>query len=113
MYVTFLAGVFRSVRFGINEAHGKGMALQFNYLTDEGAVRYNENTGTYAVDFGSMREAVRKLTGEIMTIQAEGDYEKAKALLARYAVIPPQMQRTLGRLVSIPVDIEPQFPLAQ
>ena len=113
MYVTFLAGVFRSVRFGINEAHGRGIALQFNYLTDEGAFQYNESTGTFRVNFDNMRAATRKLTAEIMTIQAEGNYARARAMLEKYAVVRPPMKRTLDKLVTVPVDIEPQFPLAR
>ncbi len=112
MYVTFLAGVFRSVRFGINEAHGRGMALQFNYMTDEGAFIYNETTGTYRVDFEKAKAATIKLTREIMTIQAEGSYTKAKALLERYAEIRTPLKRTLDKLATVPVDIDPQFPLA-
>jgi hypothetical protein len=113
MYVTFLASAFRSVRFGINEAHGKGIALQFNYLIDEGALVRDESTGTFAVNFDKIKLASRKLTSEIMTIQAEGSYAKAKTLLDRYAVIRPAMQEVLDKLVTVPVDIEPQFPIAQ
>ncbi len=109
MYVTYVAGIFRSVRFGINEAHGQGMAMQFNYLMDEGAITYNETSGLFAADVEKFKAGARKLTGEIMTIQAEGNYEKAKGLLARYAVIRPSLQRTLERLAHLPVDIEPQF----
>jgi len=112
MYSTFLAGVFRSVRFGINDAHGRGMVFQFNYLTDEGAFTANEAQGTFAVDYAKIKEAVRKLTGDIMTIQAEGSYDKAKAMLDKYAVIRPPMQRALDRLAALPVDIAPSFPLA-
>jgi Peptidase family M49 len=112
MYTTFLAGVFRSVRFGINEAHGKGMALQFNYLLDEGSFTYNQAQGIFGVDYAKIKSAVRKLTGEIMTIQAEGSYDKAKALLERYAVIRPPMRQVLDKLAALPVDIAPIFPLA-
>jgi hypothetical protein len=113
MYVTFLAGAFRSVRFGIHESHGKGIALQFNYLMDEGAIRYNEADGSFAVEFDRIREATRKLTAEIMTIQARGDYDAARALLDRYVVIRPSMQRSLDKLSSVPIDIAPRFPLAE
>jgi hypothetical protein len=113
MYTTFLASVFRSVRFGITEAHGKGVALQFNYLTDEGAFKINEANGTFSVDTAKIKDAVRKLTGEILTIQAEGSYDKAKAMLDKYAVIRPAMQQALDKLKGVPVDIEPKFPLAQ
>jgi hypothetical protein len=113
LYTTFLASAFRSVRFGINEAHGKGVALQFNYLVDEGAFKINEAAGTFSVDPAKIKDAVRKLTGELLTIEAEGAYEKAKALLVRYAVIRPAMQQALNKLRDVPVDIEPQFTLAQ
>ncbi len=111
MYVTYLAGTFRSVRFGVNEAHGKGMALQFNYLTDLGAFERDASTGTYKVNFAKIKDATQRLTGDIMTIQAEGSYEKAKALLDKYAVIRPEMKAMLDKLGDIPTDIAPTFPL--
>jgi hypothetical protein len=113
LYTTFLASAFRSVRFGVTEAHGKGVALQFNYLTDEGAFKLNEAAGTFSVDPAKVKDAVRKLTGELLTVEAEGSYDKAKALLDRYGVIRPAMQRALDKLGDVPVDIEPQFTLAQ
>lgn len=112
LYITYLAGIFRSVRFGIKEAHGKGTALQFNYLSDEGAFRFDPATSTFAVNFGNIKAAVKKLSGEIMTIQAEGNYEKAKKLLETYGVVRPEMQLVLDRLATVPVDIAPHFPLA-
>jgi len=113
LYTTFLASAFRSVRFGITEAHGKGIAMQFNYLTDEGAIEVDEKAGTFSINDARVKEAVRKLTNEILTIQAEGSYDKAKAMLDKYAVIRPPMQRALDRLQSVPTDIEPIFPLAR
>lgn len=113
MYTTFLASCFRSVRFGITEAHGKGIAVQFNYLTDEGAIKYDERAGTFRIEESRIKEAVIKLTGEILMLQAEGSYAKAKAMLDKYGVIRPPMQRALDRLKDVPVDIEPHFPLAQ
>ncbi len=112
MYATFLAGVFRSVRFGIKESHGRGMAFQFNYLTDAGAFTYDSTNGTFRVDVERAKHAVRELTGLIMTVQAEGDYQKAKTLLDTYAVIRPPMQQALDRLKDIPVDIAPVFTVA-
>jgi hypothetical protein len=112
VYTTFLASAFRSVRFGIKEAHGRGVALQFNYLTDEGAIKFDERAGTFKIVPSRIKEAVRKLTHDILTLQAEGSYEKAKALLDRYGVVRPPMQQALDRLKDVPVDIEPSFPLA-
>jgi hypothetical protein len=113
LYPTYLASAFRSVRFGITEAHGKGMALQFNYLTDEGAIKVNEDSGTFSIDHAKIKDAVRKLSNEILTIQAEGSYEKAKALLDKYVVMRPAMKSALDRLQNVPTDIEPIFPLAR
>jgi hypothetical protein len=113
MYITYLAGTFRSVRFGINDAHGKGMVLQFNYLMDLGALQYNATTGTFKVNLAAMKDASQKLTGDIMTIQAEGSYEKAKALFDKYVVIRPEMKAVLDKLTDIPTDIAPSFPAAK
>jgi hypothetical protein len=113
LYTTYLASAFRSVRFGINEAHGRGVAMQFNYLTDEGAIKFNEKAGTFSVDHTKVKEAVRKLTHDLLTIEAEGSYVKAKAILDKYAVIRTPMKQALGRLTDVPVDIEPLFPLAK
>lgn len=113
MYTTFLASIFRSVRFGIKEAHGKGVAIQFNYLMDEGAIRYDAKTGTFAIVPEKIRAGVQKLTAEILTLQAEGSYAKAKAMRDTYGVIRPEMQAGLDKLKGVPVDIEPIFPLAK
>lgn len=113
LYTTYLASSFRSVRFGINEAHGKGQALQFNYLMDEGAIKADEAAGTFSIDPARIKEAVRKLASEILTIEAEGSYQRAQALLDKYGVIRPAMQKALDKLVDVPVDIEPNFVLAR
>jgi hypothetical protein len=113
LYTTYLASTFRSVRFGITEAHGRGVAMQFNYLTDEGAIKIDERTGTFSIDHSKVKDAVRKLTHDLLTIEAEGSYEKAKVILDKYAVIRPPMKSALDRLGSVPVDIEPIFPLAK
>ena len=113
LYTTFLASAFRSVRFGITESHGRGVAMQFNYLVDEGAIEVNEKAGTFSINHAKIKGAVTKLTREILTLQAEGSYEKAKALLDKYAVIRPPMKNAFDRLGNVPVDIEPIFPLAK
>lgn len=112
LYTTFLASAFRSIRFGINEAHGRGVAIQFNYLVDQGGFIVRPD-GTFAVNPAKVKEGVASLTREIMTIQAEGDYAKALALRDRLGVIRPPVQRALARLTAVPVDIEPRFTTAQ
>jgi len=113
LYTTYLASMFRSVRFGITEAHGRGVALQFNYLTDEGAIKFNDAKGTFSIDHAKIKDAVLKLTHDLLMIEAEGSYEKAKAILDKLAIIRPPMRQALDKLKDVPVDIEPIFPLAR
>jgi Peptidase family M49 len=111
MYVTFLASSFRTLRFGLNESHAKGMALQVNYLLDRGAVIRNAD-GTFRVDVAKAKKATEGLTREIMTIQAHGDYAAAQALVKRMVVIRPEIQQAIDRTTSAPIDIEPRFVTA-
>ena len=111
MYTTFLASAFRSIRFGINEAHGRGIAVQLNYLLDAGAFTVQPG-GTFAVDEATIADAVTALTRDIMTLQAQGQYTKAKELLDRLGVVRPAVQKVLDRLATVPVDIEPNFTSA-
>ena len=112
LYTTYLASAFRSIRFGVNEAHGKGIAIQLNYLLDQRGFLVNSD-GTFTVNKDRVKEAVAGLTREIMTIQADGDYAAAKALGEKMGVVRPSVQKSLQRLTSIPVDIEPQFVTAE
>jgi len=113
LYTTYLASMFRSVRFGLTESHARGVAMQFNYFTDEGAIKFDERTGKFSIDDGKIREAVRKLTHDLLTLEAEGSYDTAKAMLDKYSLIRPAMKGALDRLNDVPVDIEPIFPLAR
>ena len=108
MYTTYLASAFRAVRFGTDEAHGKGQALQLNHLVDAGGFRMAAD-GTFSVDTAKVKGAVTALTRELMTLQAEGSYAKAKAILDRLGTIRPETQRVLDRLKDVPVDVEPRF----
>jgi peptidase M49-like protein len=112
LYTTFLASCFRSIRFGIAEAHGKGIAVQLNYLLDQGGFVVKPD-GTFAVDQGKIKEGVIGLTHDIMTIQAEGNYQKAKELGERLGVVRPPVQKLLDKLNDVPVDIEPHFSTAE
>ncbi len=111
MYTTFLASAFRSIRFGVNEAHGRGIAIQLNYLLDAGAFKVAPD-GTFSVDEAKMTQAVTALTHDIMTLQANGDYAKAKEMMTRLGVVRPQVQKVLDKLTAVPVDIEPKFTTA-
>ena len=111
LYTTYLASAFRSIRFGVNEAHGRGVAVQFNYLMDAGGFVAHAD-GTFGVDLAKVKTGVAGLTHDIMTIQAEGDYAKAIALRDRLGVVRPAVQRALDKMTAIPVDIEPKFTTA-
>ncbi len=104
LYTTFLASSFRTLRFGIQEAHGRGMALQLNYLMDKGGFTQNAD-GTFTVNFSRIKDAVRDLTREILTIEAEGDYAAAKKMMDSLAVIRPAVAQALKKLEDLPVDI--------
>jgi hypothetical protein len=106
LYTTYLASTFRSVRFGLTEAHARGTALQFNYLTDNGGFVANAD-GSFHVDFTKIKGAVRDLDHELLTIEAQGDYQGAKRLLDSMAVVRPAMQKALDRMKDIPTDIDP------
>ncbi|HZP10787.1 MAG TPA: hypothetical protein VFB36_00050 [Nevskiaceae bacterium] len=111
MYDTYLAGAFRTLRFGITEAHGKGMAMQLNWLLDQGGVKV-EKDGTFAVVPDKVKPAVTGLTHEIMTIQARGDYNAAKSMLDQLGVIRPEAAKLIAKMEKVPVDISPRFVTA-
>ncbi len=108
IYTTFLASCFRSIRFGVNEAHGRGVAIQLNYFLDHGGVKVAAN-GTFSVDASRIKQNVTDLTRDIMTMQAKGDYAAATQLIGMLGVVRPEVQRVLDRLKDVPVDIEPRF----
>ena len=110
LYTTFLASAFRSLRFGPGDAHGKGMAMQFNYISDRGGFVQRPD-GTFAVDLSKIKDAVRDLTHDLLTVEATGDYEGAQKMLA-LAVIRPNVAQQLAKLANVPVDIEPIFATA-
>ncbi|KOM54847.1 hypothetical protein LR48_Vigan10g073900 [Vigna angularis] len=102
MYVSFLAGCIRSVRFGLEEAHGKGQALQFNWLYEKGAFVW-KTEGTISVDFTKIEGAVESLSREILTLQAKGDKEAAGLLLQKYNVLSEPLKVALKKLETIQV----------
>jgi hypothetical protein len=105
-YVTFMAGIFRSVRFGASSAHGKANMIRFNFFKEKDAFARNED-GTYSIDIEKMKKASTELTQLILKLQGDGDYEGAKNLVKKYGIIKPQLQKDLDRISAqgIPVDI--------
>lgn len=112
-WVTFLAGIFRSVRFGVNEAHGAGNAIIYNYLLENGGYEFDNNSQRVKVNFEKIYPALKDLANKILTIQATGDYEGSKALIAKYAVNSPTMDLLRAKLSSLPVDIRPVFQIEE
>ncbi len=106
-YVTFLAGIFRSVRFGASSAHGKANMLRFNYFAEKGAFTRDVNNGTYRVDFEKMKVAMNSLSTLIITLQGNGDYDAVTKLMEEKGSIGPELQKELDKLsgLGIPVDI--------
>lgn len=105
-YVTFMAGIFRSVRFGASSAHGKANMIRFNYFQEQGAFALDEN-GMYFVDMEKMEAAITSLSNKILTLQGDGDYDGVATLVSEYGVIKSDLAADLAKLADegIPVDI--------
>ncbi len=110
-WATFLAGIFRSIRFGINEAHGAGNAIIFNFLLEKGAYLYDAKTHTVKVNFDKIEAAITELAHTLLTIQAQGNYEGAKSLIDIYAVESKPIADLRACLIALPVDIYPDFQI--
>lgn len=106
-YTTFMASIFRSVRFGASSAHGKANMIRFNYFQEQGAFTRDEASGTYKIDYDKLKEAMNSLSEIILTLQGDGDYDGVAQLVAEKVVIKDQLQADLDKLASlgIPVDI--------
>jgi hypothetical protein len=111
LYTTYLASSFRTLRFGLKDAHGKGMAMQVNYLLDKGGFVARPD-GTFAVNYDKIKGAIRDLTHDLLTVEVEGSYEGAKKMLDTLGVVRPEFQKALDSLKDLPVDIEPVFSTA-
>jgi len=110
LYTTYLASSFRTLRFGLQDAHARGMAMQFNYLVDHGGWVIHPD-GTFSVDFAKIQDAVKSLDHELLTIEATGDYAGAQKLLAQGS-LRPEVRKAIERMKSLPTDIEPQYVTA-
>jgi hypothetical protein len=107
---TYVAGLFRAMRFGIGEAHGKGAAMQYRYLRDKGALVWDPATRRFRLDKAKIDGAIRDLVADIVRLQGEGDYQGTKAFLERWATLDPEAEQVLASMTHIPVDIRPVYP---
>ena len=111
LYATYLGGMFRSIRFGISEAHGGGVAIQFNYCVDNGAFTVDQD-GRLDVNEAKLFPTLTSLAREILTIEAKGDYQAAQKLIEKYRTMTPLMQSCIEKLKDVPIDIRPVYPFA-
>jgi hypothetical protein len=107
-YASYVAGNFRTLRFGAAEAHGQAEMMEFNYYVEQGAVR-RDASGKYSLDFEKMPDAIAGLAKELLTMEATGDRARAEDWFKKYDVIPPELQKSLDRAKSLPVDVDPLF----
>ena len=110
LVTTFIGGIFRSIRFGINEAHGGGNIIIFNYLRELGVINYDPKTEKFSVNLEKAKDGFTKLANELLMLQATGNYEKTKQFVNTYKVIKPEVKKALEKLKDVPVDIKPIFP---
>lgn len=109
MLATFLASIFRSVRFGTHEAHGKANLLLFNYLLKQGTFGCEAKENRFAVDLKKARAGVRQLVADLLLVEAKGDYAAASRMVAEYGQMRPEMSKAIASLAGVPVDIRPQY----
>ena len=109
IYASFLGDAFRTIRFGIAEAHGAGAMMEFSYLAEQGAIRRDPSTGLYSADFDKMPGAMASLAKELLEQEATGDRARTENWFKKYAVMPPDLAAALAKSNDIPVDVDPDF----
>jgi len=107
-YASYVGGVFRTVRFGTAEAHGQAEMMEFNYLSERGAIRRNAN-GRYAIDYEKIPRALADLAKELLEIEATGDRSRAEKWFTKYGTMPEELKASLKAASDLPVDIDPVF----
>ncbi|HEU4537594.1 MAG TPA: hypothetical protein VFS00_25920, partial [Polyangiaceae bacterium] len=112
LLASYFAGLFRSVRFGVAEAHGQGAALQINRFLEAGAARFDPATARFTIDYDKLTAAVSDLTRDLCMVQHAGDKAKAEALLAAQGVMSDPIKAALARLDGVAVDVRPIYPAA-
>ena len=110
LFASYLAGIFRAARFGADEAHGRGAALQYGYLREKGAITWDEGQKRFRVNDDAMQAGLTSLLAELVKLQGDGDYAGMNAFFDRYAKLDPQAEQVIATLKDIPVDITPIYP---
>jgi hypothetical protein len=109
IYASYMGETFRTVRFGVGEAHGSGRIMEFNYLAEQGAVRRNAATGLYEIEFEKMPAAIASLAKELLEQEATGDRARVERWFKTYGAMPPGLASALAKASDIPVDVDPDF----
>lgn len=112
-YASYVAGIFRTVRFGTGEAHGRAEMMEFNYLAEQGAIRRDSASGKYVIDYAKMPGALADLAKEMLEIEATGDRGRAESWFGKYDRMPPELKAALAAAHDVPVDIDPQIPFRE
>lgn len=112
-YTTYLAGIFRALRFGLHEAHGLGTLIQFNFMMKKGAFIYVEDSGQFKLNMDKLKGAIEELAQKLLIIEGDGNYDNTAAFLSEYGRVDPILEKTIEKLEDIPVDIKPIFPMAE
>ena len=107
---TYVAGLFRAMRFGTAEAHGKGAAMQYRYIRDKGGIVWDAGAKRFRVDEAKIDGAIRDLVAQIVHLQGNGDYAGVKAFLDKWGQVDPEAQSVIDAMTHIPVDIRPIYP---
>lgn len=108
-YASYVAGIFRTVRFSIAEAHGRAEMMEFNYLSEQQAITHEANSGRYAIDYARMPQALAALAKELLEMEATGDRERVEKWFGKYAVMPAELEAALKKVSDVPVDVDPIF----
>src|SRR5712691_8588429 len=111
-YGSYVAGIFRTVRFGTGEAHGRAEMMEFNFLTERGAIT-RDSSGRYAIDYSKVQDAIAAVAKELLEIEATGDRGRAEAWFARYEKMPADLRAALEAAKDVPVDFDPLVPFRE
>jgi len=107
IYSSYVAGIFRTVRFGVAEAHGRAEMMEFNYLAEQGAITREAKTGRYVIDYDKMPGAIATLAKELLEIEATGDRNRAEQWFKKYESMPAELKSMLANAKDVPVDVDP------
>ena len=108
-YASYVGGIFRTVRYGVGEAHGRAELMEFNFLSEQRAITWDAATGYYSIDYLRMPGAIARLAQQLLEIEATGDRARAETWFKRYDQMPATLKSALDKIKDVPVDVDPVF----